>query len=269
MWGLDATNALWHRQPTDGSWQKASGTFVAVSAMDGMQIAVVDTTGRVMTGSVAPAASTTQPVESPFVVNAYSGGSAAYSDAQNSQVGWATLTVNQKSLIGRDPSSIQAPSNGLNVAAVDSSGALLSISAYDTGSDSTQSDQFVAGMKSLITTKVKPRAQNLYSAFQESGTQWWQGPLLSDGSPNVGPNWGINLAGNLVYTGSVFRGGFQCPCCRGLLPAEFRLPRRRSICIGQLWSRPQLLAGNGGRPPRRGRRTRNNSSTLRQEPSRS
>ena len=225
VWGLDATNALWHRQPTDGSWQKASGTFVAVSAMDGMQIAVVDTTGRVMTGSVATAASTTQPVESPFVVNAYSGGSAAYSDAQNSQVGWATLTVNQKSLIGRDPSSIQAPSNGLNVAAVDSSGALLSISAYDTGSDSTQSDQFVAGMKSLITTKVKPRAQNLYSAFQESGgLNGGKGPLLSDGSPNVGPNWGINLAGNLVYTGSVFAGAFSAPVVVGsyLLSFDYR-----------------------------------------------
>jgi hypothetical protein len=222
VWGLDASNALWHRQPTDGTWQRASGTWVAVSAMDGMQIAVVDTTGRVMTGSVAPAATTQQPVESPFVVSAYSGGSAAYLDAQNSQVGWATLTVNQNSLIGRDASSLQPPTNGLNVAAVDSSGAPLTIVAYDTGTDTTQSGKFATDMQSLITTKSKPLAKNLYSAFQESGgLNGGKGPLLPDGSPNVGPNWGINLAGNLVYTGTVFAGAFNAPVVVGAYLLSF------------------------------------------------
>ncbi|CAK0766458.1 hypothetical protein CVIRNUC_003361 [Coccomyxa viridis] len=242
VWALDATNALWHRQPTDGTWQKASGTFVAVSAMDGMQIAVVDTTGRVLTGSVAPAASTTQPVESPFVVNAYSGGSAAYSDAQNSQVGWATLTVNQISLIGRDPSSMQAPSNGLNVAAVDDSGALLSVSVYDTGNDATQSDKLAAGIKSLITTKAKPLAQNLYSAFQETGgLNGGKGPLLPDGSPNMGPNWGINLAGNLVYTGSVSAGAFNAPVVVGAYLLSFDYQGNGQFSMDNTGPDPSIL----------------------------
>ena len=184
-------------------------------------------------------------VESPFVVSAYSGGNATYSDAQNSQVGWATLTVNQKSLIGRVASSVRAPTNGLNVAAVDSTGAPLSIVSYDTGTDRTESDQFAADMASLITSKSKLLAENLYSAFQESGgLNGGKGPLLSDGSPNVGPNWGINLAGNLVYTGSCFRWCVQCPCCSGRLSTQLRLSGRRAILIGQHWSRSRLLEGN-------------------------
>ena len=212
VWGVDAGGVLYELSQTTGLWQPAKGTYLDVDVKDATQIVAVDTNFNVLLGAVQAYPSVDDPIETPFVLKAYSGGSAVYSDAQRAQVGWAELTLNGKSLLGVNKSSLKAPASGLNVVAVSDAGNPLLIQAYATGSDPAANDAILNDMAKMLTGKAQPAPLNLYAGFQEvGGLNNGLGLPNADGTANPGPNWSLTFDDHVIYTGKQIAGAYSAP----------------------------------------------------------
>lgn len=162
VWGINKDGVLSHRSK-QGEWQQASGTYKSVDVKDASMIITTDTSDRVLIGSPKDIASVVDPVETPFDIFAYSGGSNSYSEFQKSAVGWAALYVNGIKIVDQDSSAFVAPQSGLNVVTINEDGNPLYTAAFDTGRDQSASDSFALLLKNISTSQKAPLDVNVYT----------------------------------------------------------------------------------------------------------
>ncbi len=187
VWAMDASGVISRFSTVANSWQSISGTFADFSAKDANTIAVVDGNGNVSVGSLASAGPVAMQQATPFVMSAYSGGSTAYSDFQQSAVAWAQLTVNGNALLGASNSG-----NGYNVLALDGRGTMVFMKSYDVNQSPVMGTQLAHDLAPMLTNKTTSASANLYGGYT--------------GGQSGSKNFSVAVNDHLIYTGQTTDG---------------------------------------------------------------
>ena len=200
VWAMDGNGIISRLSTVTNTWQPVSGTYSDLSAKDANTVAVIDSTGNISIGSLASAGPVAVQQATPFVISAYSGGSTAYSDFQQSAVAWAQLSVNGTALLGASNSG-----NGYNVVALNSQGTVAFTKSYDVNQSAAMGTQLAQDLTSILTNKATNAATNLYGGY--TGGQ----------SPST--NFSVTIADHLLYTGQTTDGYYPA----NVVPATYTL----------------------------------------------
>ena len=200
VWGIDGNGVISRLSPVTNTWQQISGTYSDLSAKDANTIAVIDNTGNVGIGSLASAGPIAMQQATPFVLSAYSGGSTAYSDYQQSAVAWAQLSVNGKALLDASNSG-----NGYNVVALNSRGAVAFTKSYDVNQSAAMGTQLAQDLTAMLTSKAMNAATNLYGGYT--------------GGQSSSKNFSLTLTDHLIYRGQTTDGYYPA----NVVPAAYTL----------------------------------------------
>jgi hypothetical protein len=148
-WALDSGGHISRLNTVSNTWQQIDGTFADFDAKDGNAVVAVDRNGKVQLGSMASAGPLAAQRPTPFVLSAYSGGAAAYSDLQRVDRAYAQLSVN-----GTDVLTAANSSDGFNVVVLGGNGGALSVKGYDTGRSSTAGGPLVDDLTAVCGLAV-------------------------------------------------------------------------------------------------------------------